>query len=60
MKLIPAIFLILLTLKLCNVLTWSWWWITSPLWGGFLGAWIIGTIIALVTPESKVPWQFRK
>jgi hypothetical protein len=27
------LFLIFLTLKLCGVITWSWWWITSPLWG---------------------------
>jgi len=20
-------------LKLCNVIGWSWWWVTSPLWG---------------------------
>ena len=25
-------FLIFLTLKLCNVITWSWWWVTAPLW----------------------------
>lgn len=27
-----ALFLIALVLKLCTVLTWSWWWIASPLW----------------------------
>ena len=26
------LFLIFLTLKLCNVIDWSWWWVTSPLW----------------------------
>lgn len=32
-------------LKLCNVIDWSWWWVTAPFWGGlalviviFLGA----------------------
>ena len=25
-------FLVLLVLKLCGVITWSWWWVTSPLW----------------------------
>ena len=24
--------LIFLTLKLCKVITWSWWWVFSPLW----------------------------
>ncbi len=27
-----VVFLIFLTLKLCKVITWSWWWVTSPLW----------------------------
>lgn len=26
-------FLVFLTLKLCHVIDWSWWWITAPLWG---------------------------
>ena len=26
-------FLILFTLKLCGVITISWWWVTVPLWG---------------------------
>jgi hypothetical protein len=29
----PLLFLIFLTLKLCGVITWSWWWVTAPLWG---------------------------
>jgi hypothetical protein len=27
-----VLFLIFLTLKLTNYITWSWWWITSPIW----------------------------
>lgn len=38
-------FLIFLTLKLCGVIDWSWWWVTAPLWGGAL-LWI--GIIALM------------
>lgn len=30
-----AMFLIFLTLKLCGVITWSWWLVTMPLWFGF-------------------------
>jgi hypothetical protein len=25
-------FLVFLVLKLCNVIDWSWWWVTAPLW----------------------------
>lgn len=28
--------LLFLTLKLCGVIAWSWWWIFSPLWGAFI------------------------
>lgn len=24
--------LIFITLKLCNVIDWSWWWVLSPVW----------------------------
>ena len=56
MKLMPAIFLILLTLKLCGVLAWSWWWITFPLWGLFL----ILFAFHWFFPDPKIPHQFRK
>ncbi len=26
------LFLVFLVLKLCKVITWSWWWVTAPLW----------------------------
>lgn len=27
--------IVFITLKLCGVINWSWWWVTAPLWGGF-------------------------
>jgi hypothetical protein len=29
-----VLFFIFLILKLTNVVTWSWWWVTCPLWIG--------------------------
>ena len=26
------LFVVFLVLKLCNVIDWSWWWVTAPLW----------------------------
>ena len=26
------LFIVFLVLRLCKVITWSWWWVTSPLW----------------------------
>lgn len=31
-----AFFLVMFTLKVIGELDLSWWWITAPLWGGFL------------------------
>lgn len=31
-----VLFLIFLVLKLTEVIDWSWWWVTAPLWGGFV------------------------
>ncbi|MEM7706569.1 MAG: hypothetical protein AAF358_13505 [Pseudomonadota bacterium] len=25
---------VFVTLKLCGVINWSWWWVTAPFWGG--------------------------
>lgn len=43
--------LIFVTLKLCSVITWSWWWVTLPFWGGLalgLAIFIFGTAIAAI------------
>jgi len=29
------LFIVFLVLKLVGIITWSWWWVTAPLWGGF-------------------------
>lgn len=39
--------LIFITLKLCKVITWSWWWVLSPLWISF-GLAAILIILALI------------
>lgn len=39
------LFLIFMTLKLCGVIAWSWWWITAPIWAPIL---IVLTIFAVV------------
>lgn len=28
-----VLFLLFLTLKLCSVIDWSWWWVFAPIWG---------------------------
>jgi hypothetical protein len=43
-------FLIFMTLKLTGYITWSWWWVTAPLWGGFVL--IIAIILLLIFLKS--------
>lgn len=48
------LFLIFLTLKLCGVITWSWWWVTAPLWIPFALVLIIlfGLILGALLSEA--------
>jgi hypothetical protein len=41
------LFVLFTGLKLCSVITWSWWWVTAPLWGGFafVGALLVFALI---------------
>jgi hypothetical protein len=55
-----VLFLIFLTLKLCSVITWSWWWVTAPLWGGLalvLGIGVIGAIILGIVSLATKSWK---
>jgi hypothetical protein len=42
------LFLIFMTLKLTGHITWSWWWVTAPLWIPILAAVIIAGAAILI------------
>jgi hypothetical protein len=42
---IMSFFMVFMILKLCNVINWSWWWVTFPLWGFVLLWFVIKFII---------------
>lgn len=42
------VFIIFLFLKLTGLVTWSWWWITSPLWLPLVGLLIVVAIIGFL------------
>ena len=52
---LQALFLVFLVLKLTGktvVATWSWWWVTAPLWGGLaivLVILLIGLLFGLLS-----------
>lgn len=43
------LFLLFLTLKLCGVITWSWWWVCAPLWIPCAIVLVVIAIIAVIT-----------
>ncbi len=43
-------FLIFMTLKLIGAINWSWWWVTSPLWLGFI---LIVLLILIIESIKK-------
>ena len=58
------LFLVFLVLKLCKVITWSWWWVTAPLWIPFglviviiLIGLIISGIVALKEKINDARWR---
>ena len=36
MPFIPALTVLFIALKLCEVISWSWWWVLSPMWIGVI------------------------
>lgn len=47
---LPAILgIVFIVLKLCKVITWSWWWVTAPFW-------LVPTIMIIVL---MIIWTIR-
>ena len=40
--------LIFITLKLCNVIDWSWLWVLAPLWVPIIGACVVALISCII------------
>jgi hypothetical protein len=43
-----------IALKWLGIITWSWWWVTAPFWGGFALALVVFVVICGV-----MIWQER-
>lgn len=46
--------IVFVTLKLCDVIAWSWWWVLAPLWAPWAIAFVVMGIIGLVLVAAKV------
>lgn len=56
-SLLGLVFIVFLTLKLAEigtVATWSWWWVTAPLWGPLVFVLVIIAIAALIYGMVKL------
>ena len=40
--------IVFVTLKLTGYITWSWWWVTAPFWGGLAIVMVVGLVAAIV------------
>ena len=48
LNILTILFAIFATLKITGQITWSWWWVTAPLWGGFALIFILLILIILI------------
>lgn len=44
--------IVFLVLKLCGVITWSWWWVFSPIWISWGIAIVLIAIVAIFFPMA--------
>ena len=44
--------IVFIILKLCGIITWSWWWVLSPLWISAI-LWVIVVVIVLLVGGWK-------
>ena len=52
---IGLLFLLLLGLKLANIINWSWWWITAPIWASASLVIIVCLVVLLVYIFKRNP-----
>jgi hypothetical protein len=43
-----ALLLLFIGLKLAGFIDWSWWWVLSPLWLGFVAVLVFAFLVAIV------------
>lgn len=54
---LSVLFLVFLVLKLTNVIDWSWWWVTAPLWSPII---ILFVLISGIYAFYKILGYYSK
>ena len=52
--------IVFIVLKLCNVISWSWWWVLAPLWGPAALVVAILVIVLVVALIREVHKELRR
>jgi len=52
------VFVAFLILKLTDAITWSWWWVTSPIWIPIVLMLIIVAILTIIYGFEKTNWRW--
>jgi hypothetical protein len=55
-----TLLIVFTTFKLTNVINWSWWWVTSPLWAPTLGVLGLTLLSVILTKLAAVLEQAKK
>lgn len=53
-------FIVFLVLKIAKVVSWSWWWVTAPLWGLYVLVIAISTVLAIVLAVIKLKEKLKE
>lgn len=48
-----VLLVVFMVLKLCHVITWSWWWVTAPVWIPVAFAIVFSGLVALLKASTK-------
>ena len=48
--------IVFVVLKLCEVITWSWWWVFSPIWISWGIAILVVALVAIFCPVALRNW----
>ena len=51
-----VLFIVFLILKLCGVITWSWWWVTAPIWIPIGLSLIVALLVIFIFPDVFKEW----
>ena len=54
------LFIVLLVLKLTNIIAWSWWWVTAPLWGGLAFTIVLAAAFLFVSEVKKAVRRLKR